>query len=83
MLKETLERNVPIEEGGKRHNVTAHQALYLRILGLGLKGDFKAIKFLLGQAAELPESTPPTSIAPDMSAENVAKVYFEMVKRVG
>jgi hypothetical protein len=83
MIKETLERNVPIEEGGKRHNVTAHQALYLRTLGLALKGDFKAIKFFLDQAAEFPESTPPTPIAPDMTAENAAKVYLEMVRRVG
>ena len=82
MIKETLERNVPIEEGGKRHNVTAHQALYLRSLGLALKGDFKAIKFLLDQAAELPESTPLTPIAPDMSPENVARTYLEMVTRV-
>jgi hypothetical protein len=83
MIKEILERNVPIEEGGKRHNVTAHQALYLRILGLALKGDFKAIKFLLDQAAGLPELTPLIPIASDMSAENAAKVYLEMVRRVG
>jgi hypothetical protein len=83
MIKETLARNVPIEEGGKRHNVTAFQALYLRILGLGLKGDFKAIKFLLDQAAELPEPMPLSPIAPDTSAENAAKIYLEMVRRVG
>jgi hypothetical protein len=38
---------------------------------------------LLDQAAEFPESTPPTPIAPDMTAENAAKVYLEMVRRVG
>jgi hypothetical protein len=83
MVKEILERNVPIEEGGKRHNVTAHQALYLRIFSLALKGDFKAIKFLLDRAAELPQPTAQTPIAPDMSAENAAKIYLEMVRRVG
>jgi Family of unknown function (DUF5681) len=83
LFREALEQKIRIEERGKERTITIIEAIIKRFVSQALKGDLKAIKLVLDMMAEFPEPTPlPEKITADMSPEEIARTYFEMVKRV-
>jgi Family of unknown function (DUF5681) len=83
LFNEALERKIQIEENGKVRTITIFEAIIRRFVGQALKGDLKAIKFLLDMKAELPEPiTMPEKITPDMSAESLTEIYRQMVQQI-
>ena len=84
LLANALNRKIPINEGGRRRTVSVLEAILMRFVSMGLKGDLKVIMALLGMEPAMPE---PIKFSPETEAtlndpNAIAKVYANMVRQV-
>jgi hypothetical protein len=71
------------QERGRLRQVSALEAMVKRLINEALKGNIKAIEFLLAKEPEITRKAEPMErITPDMDANEAANVYLRMVRRV-
>jgi hypothetical protein len=58
LFNEVLDRKLKVQENGKTRLITGREAIVIRVFNAALKGDPKALNFILGSE---PEMTPVTS----------------------
>jgi hypothetical protein len=73
---EALHQKLEIRERGRLRQVSALEAMVKKLINEALKGNIKAIEFLLVKAE------PVERITPDMDANEAANVYLRMVRRI-
>jgi hypothetical protein len=80
---EALQQKLEIQERGRLRQVSALEAMVKRLINEALKGNIKAIEFLLAKEPEITRKAEPMErITPDMDANEAANVYLRMVRRV-
>jgi hypothetical protein len=83
LFKEVLDSKIEITENGRTRRVTRLEAVVIRYVNEGLKGNHKAVAFLLDIEPSLPkgaESIP--EVTDNMSAEQVIALYRRMITQV-
>jgi hypothetical protein len=80
ILNEAMQQKIEINEKGQRRRISVWEAIVKTLRNNALKGDFKAISFLLAQEAEIARITEPIPNTTGMSSQELANVYFRMVK---
>ena len=76
-----MQQKIEINEKGRMRRISVWEAIVKTLRNNALKGDFKAITFLLAQEAEIARITKPTpKITAGMSSQEIANVYLRMVK---
>jgi hypothetical protein len=84
LLANALNQKVSINEGGHRRTVSVREAILMRFVSMGLKGDLKVIMALLEME---PAITTPVKFSPETEAAMkdpvaASKVYANMVRQV-
>ena len=87
LVKKVLTQKLTIQEKGMTRTVSVLEAIVLQTTNMALKGDHKAIAFLLNhEVVEDIATTPPAridySLDPKMSQIDVAKKYLSIVSAV-
>jgi hypothetical protein len=81
ILHETMQQKIEIKEKGQTRRISVWEAIVRTLRNNALKGDFKAITFLLAQEAEIARITAPIpKITKGMSSQELANVYLRLVK---
>jgi hypothetical protein len=83
LFNEILNRKLKIQENGKTRTITGREGIVMRVFTAALKGDIKALGFILGIEPEIARSVQPVeTIKSDMSAEELCKVYARRIAQV-
>jgi hypothetical protein len=76
-----MQQKIEINEKGRMRRISVWEAVVKTLRNNALKGDFKAIAFLLCQEPEIARITEPIpKITAGMSSQEVANVYLRFVK---
>jgi hypothetical protein len=82
IFHEELEQKYQIEERGKLRTMSGRELIVKRLVSQALKGDFKALTFLLTKEPEIARHVQPMEKIPsNASAEEAARIYARIVKR--
>ena len=80
---EALKQRLEIQERGKIRQITALEAIVKKLINEALKGNIKAIEFLLAKEPEITRKAEPVpKITADMNAHDLANIYRRMVTTV-
>jgi hypothetical protein len=86
IFEETLNQKIAIDERGKKRTITAKAAIIRRLVAQALKGDLKAIAFVLAKEPEISRHIEQKALSrvntKDMSAEELSKLYLQTVRQV-
>jgi hypothetical protein len=82
VFQQALLKKIVIQEKGRECRVTALEAIVLRLISLALKGDQKAIAFILALNLESTPHITAEEIPPNATAEELSEIYRSMVRRV-
>jgi hypothetical protein len=83
ILNEAMQQKIEIQEKGRTRRISVWEAVVKTLRNNALKGDFKAIAFLLAQEPEITRIAEPIPrITAGMTAQEAANVYLRVVKRV-
>ena len=84
MFNEALQLKVQIQERGTLRTITVREAIVRKLISQGLKGDLKAISFVLAKEPEIARYLPPREKVDtsNMSAEELTKRYQRLIKQV-
>jgi hypothetical protein len=78
---EALKQRLEIQERGKVRQITALEAIVKKLINEALKGNLKAIEFLLAKEPEITKKAEPIKkITSDTDAHDAASVYLRMVR---
>jgi hypothetical protein len=81
ILHESMQQKIEINEKGQIRRISVWEAIVKTLRNNALKGDFKAITFLLAQEAEIARITEPApKITAGMSSQEIANVYLRLVR---
>ena len=81
LFNEVLNRKLTIQENGKTRTITGREGIVIRVFNAALKGDPKALAFILGIEPEIARKVEPMpKITRDMDANEAARAYMRMVK---
>jgi hypothetical protein len=81
ILNEAMQQKLEIQEKGRTRQISVWEAVVKTLRNNALKGDFKAIAFLLAQEPEIARTTEPIpKISADMSAQEAMNVYLRFMK---
>jgi uncharacterized protein DUF5681 len=81
ILHEAMQQKIEINEKGRMRRISVWEAIVKTLRNNALKGDFKAITFLLAQEAEIARITEPIpKSTAGMSSQEIANVYLRLVK---
>jgi hypothetical protein len=76
-----MQQKIEINEKGRLRRISVWEAVVKTLRNNALKGDFKAIAFLLAQEPEIARITEPIpKITTGMSPQEVANVYLRFVR---
>jgi hypothetical protein len=83
IFHESFKQKLEIQERGRVRQITALEAIVKKLINEALKGNLKAIEFLLAKEPEITRKAKPMEeITPDMDANEAAKVYLRIVRGV-
>jgi hypothetical protein len=81
ILHEAMQQKIEINEKGRMRRISVWEAVVKTLRNNALKGDFKAIAFLLAQEPEIARTTEPVpKITKGMSSQEIANAYIRLVK---
>jgi Family of unknown function (DUF5681) len=81
ILNEAMQQKLEIQEKGRTRRISVWEAVVRTLRNNALKGDFKAIAFLLAQEPEIARTTEPIpKISADMSAQEAMNYYLRFMK---
>jgi hypothetical protein len=81
ILNEAMQQRLEIQEKGRTRRISVWEAVVRTLRNNALKGDFKAIAFLLAQEPEIARTTEPIpKISADMSAQEAMNYYLRFMK---
>jgi flagellar motility protein MotE (MotC chaperone) len=86
ILRELLDQKREFRQGAKLRKLTIREAMFLKCIEAALKGDHKAIVFLLEKYAAVEVAQKVTRvprITPNMTPQEAAKHYEEMLRATG
>jgi hypothetical protein len=76
-----MQQKLEIQEKGRTRRISVWEAVVRTLRNNALKGDFKAIAFLLAQEPEIARTTEPIpKISADMSAQEAMNYYLRFMK---
>jgi Family of unknown function (DUF5681) len=76
-----MQQKIEVQENGRMRRISVWEAVVRTLRNNALKGDFKAIAFLLAQEPEIARMTEPIpKITASMSAQEAANAYLRLVK---
>jgi hypothetical protein len=76
-------KKIDVHENGKRCRMTVLKAIILRQISLALKGDQKAILFILSMDPEFAPPAAAEEIPQNATANELSDIYRSLVRRVG
>lgn len=83
IFAEALSQKLEIQEKGKFRKISAREGIVLKVVNAALKGDLKAIAFVLAKEPAIAiEQTPEVDISKPRTTEETMKVYQRMIARV-
>jgi hypothetical protein len=83
IMLERLVQKIPVQERGKLRQVSVFEAIVMRMVNLALKGDQKAITFIMSMEDELTRYAAPAAKIPlNASPADIVKVYQAIVRQV-
>lgn len=83
IFHEALEQKLQIEEKGRTRTITAREGIVRRVVNQALKGDIKAMAFVLAKEPEIARQVMPREKIPvNATAEELAEIYFTTIKQV-
>jgi hypothetical protein len=80
LFNDVLNRKLTIQENGKTRTITGREGIVIRVFNAALKGDPKALAFILGIEPEIARNAKPIETYTDIDPRDAAKAYFEMVR---
>ncbi len=81
LIADELKRQIEVQEDGQRKRMSVLQAFVKRLVRGALKMEPKALAVLLSKMPEVMTAlTPPTPLTGNMSAEEAATAWAEMLK---
>jgi Family of unknown function (DUF5681) len=80
ILNEELEQTYQIEEGGKLRKITKRRLIAKQLINRAMKGDTRAMAYVMGVEPEFEPQVEPTKLDDDMSPQ---EVYQRMIRRIG
>jgi len=82
ILNNALNQMLEIQEKGKPRNITVREAILIRVVNQALKGDIKAIAFVLAHQPEIEQDIAPQKITSSMSIEELTRLYRKRITQV-
>jgi Family of unknown function (DUF5681) len=83
IFHESFKQKLEIQERGKFRQITALEAIVKKLMNEALKGNLKAIEFLLAKQPEIARKKEPMErITADMDPNEAAKIYMRVVRGV-
>jgi hypothetical protein len=83
IFNESFKQKLEIQERGKVRQITALEAVVKKLINEALKGNIKAIEFLLAKEPEITRRAEPVpKITSDMNVHEVTDIYRRMVTAV-
>jgi hypothetical protein len=80
IYNEAFDQKLEIQERGQVRQVTALEAMVKKLISEGLKGNIKAIEFLLAKEPEIRRKLQPMErITRDMDPNQAMKTYLRMI----
>lgn len=81
IFNDALKQTLQIQENGKTRKITAREGIVRRLVNEALKGNIKATAFVLAKEPEIAREVESIkTITSDMTAEEAARAYAEMIK---